>query len=84
MSEEEYEVLDELYFVTGYHELRDQLSYPDEQLCAVLHSLSDKGWIRILADPDEELPSGSVDWASGYRSYFYLASKAGLMAHNTK
>ncbi len=80
MDDEEFEVLDELYFVISYAELADRLDLSEEKLKNILIRLSSKEWIRIYEGPDRELDAFDLD--SNFRSYHYLASKKGLMAHN--
>lgn len=84
MSDEEFEVMDELYFVTSYDDLEENCDCEKEQLISVLSSLHEKGWIRVLSGMDEEISVEKVDLPVNYASYFYLASKKGLLAHNSK
>jgi len=82
MTDTEFDLLDELYFVINYAELQSQLGWPHEQMQQALQNLWQKGWLVCLHDPDNEVPPQEVNLGSHYRNYHYLASKAGLMAHN--
>ena len=82
MNEDEFEVLDELYFVTSHIDLEKILNWPDEKLTVTLESLLTKKWIRVLSDPEKEI-IGTIELRRQGKTYFYLASKKGLMAHNT-
>lgn len=82
MSDLEFEVLDELYFVTHFSELVVALGLEDGEIKPVLAKLLKKGWLRCFADPDVELDEKDIDIEVSFRSYYYLASKEGLMAHN--
>lgn len=81
MTDLEFDVLDELYFVQSFKEVSDAIDIPESELLPVLISLYDKGWIRVFVSPDEEVED-KVGIADNYVSYFYLASKQGLLAHN--
>lgn len=80
MDDAQFEVLDELYFVISYDELHSKLSLQDEELRDLLLELAAKEWIRVYESIDEELDNHDI--ATNFRSYFYLASKKGLQAHN--
>ena len=83
MTDYEYQILDELYFVVSYKELKSESGFQDEDLLAVLISLYEKNWIRVLKTPNDEI-TGSVNLSGEYVRYFYFASKEGLFAHNLK
>jgi len=42
-----------------------------------------KGWIKILKDSLNEVPEEDFDFEVLYKQYYYVASKTGLLAHNT-
>lgn len=83
MSDLEYDILDELYFVQSYHELSRKLLWEDEMLKATLSGLLKKGWIKCYSSPKDEIPENDLDFEIQYRNYFYIASKKGLLAHNS-
>ena len=82
MTSKQFELLDELYFVICYPDLKESLSWTDEELCAELTGLFSEGWLRAFKSPsdtkDYELISDEILMNS-----FLLASKAGLKAHNS-
>jgi len=82
MTDREFDVLDELYFVTPFHELREHVGLPEEELKEILIILSEKGWLKCFGNMDEELPLDDINLETEYKKYFYLASKEGLLAHN--
>ncbi|GAB3646864.1 hypothetical protein GCM10028791_07880 [Echinicola sediminis] len=82
MSEEEFELMDELYFVQSYVYLKETLSWEDEALLSTLQRLYSKELIKCLSGPDEEI-FGQVSIPEKGKNYYYLATKKGLMAHNT-
>ncbi|REE05729.1 hypothetical protein [Marinoscillum furvescens] len=83
MTDEQFDVLDELYFVMSHDELREATGLNDEKLIAVLAELYEAGWIKIMHTVDEELAPDQVDLKTNAATYYYLASKKGLLAHNS-
>lgn len=82
MSDLEFDILDELYFVTPYTELLKQTRIAEEVLFEGLQALFEKGWVKCFSSVSEELDSDQVDLPRHFRQYCYLASKEGLLAHN--
>lgn len=82
MTDLEFDVLDELYFVVPYHHLKEELDLDDNALKGVLESLLAKGWIKCFLTASEEAVKSEIDFDNKYKDYFYLASKQGLLAHN--
>ena len=81
MSDQEFDVLDELYFIISYERLKQSLGWEDKQLAHMLHALHEKGWIRCFDGPVHEVLDAPVDLENDYARYHYLASKSGLLAH---
>jgi len=82
MTDQEFDVLDELYFVQPYNYLLEELEIEDAELKSVLVQLVEKGWVKCFLSMQEEALSQELQLEEKYREYFYLASKEGLMAHN--
>ncbi len=80
----EYDVLDELYFVIPFRQLQDTLELKEDELRNVLQTLFRKGWAKCMDAEHQELASDEIDFPHRYREYLYLATKAGLMAHHGK
>jgi hypothetical protein len=83
MSDLEYDLLDELYFVKSYMNLKEALKWDDRMLRETIEKLLQKDWIRCYATPTEELFGDDIDLETQYQTYFYQASKPGLFAHNS-
>jgi predicted transcriptional regulator len=84
MSEHEFDILDELYFVVSYDDLKSTLSLTDSEICAALQSLIQKGYVKILyPDQDTEHEYNEANFGQQCQDYFYLATKAGLVVHNS-
>ncbi|HSJ67561.1 MAG TPA: hypothetical protein VK921_07795 [Anditalea sp.] len=82
MSEDEFDLIDELYFVQPYKFLQEELGWDDKKLLVILQELYDKGYIKCLIHPDKELFE-NIDIQGEGTQYYYLATKKGLMHHNT-
>jgi len=82
MSDLEYDVLDELYFLIHFKELLSVMGLDDTDLKHILAKLLRKGWLRCYTEPEIELIEKDIDLEIGFRNYYYLASKEGLKAHN--
>ncbi|WP_370087357.1 hypothetical protein [Ekhidna sp.] len=84
MTDEEFDIIDELYFVTAYKDLKEAIDLTDEELAKNLIGMAKKGWIRVYKNVDEESELDQLNMEKDYQSYFYLASKKGLFKHNTQ
>lgn len=84
MTDQEFDLLDELYFIKTFNELAQALGWPADQLKETLAALIDRGWVKATALQDGDVPpQHPIDRAElGHLHYYYLATKAGLMAHN--
>ncbi len=82
MNDDEYDVLDELYFVVSYEQLKEACALTNDQLVSTLETLYQRGWVRVLRSVDEDAAE-PLELAMKYEDYFYLASKKGLLAHNS-
>jgi hypothetical protein len=82
MSDQEFDLLDEVYFVTSYQDIQAELGWEDAEMKKTLLELYEKGWIKCFADASTELVDSEVDLEKQYQQYHYLASKKGLLAHN--
>ena len=84
MTDLEYDVLDELYFVVPFSHVRDTLELEEMELKRVLQDLLRRGWVKCFKDRTHELSTDEIDFATQFSNYFYLATKAGLLAHHGK
>lgn len=81
MNDNEFDLLDELYFVQPFSYLSKILGWDDQKILVTLQSLHSKGYIKCLFAPDDEV-FGEVDFEGEGKDLFYLATKKGLMDHN--
>ncbi|MEM6735912.1 MAG: hypothetical protein AAGC64_07775 [Bacteroidota bacterium] len=84
MTEIEYNILDQLYFVTSYQKLREELGYSHDQLKFNLREMIKNGLVRVYNEIDQELEQDKLDMQHSFQSYYYLASKKGLFEHNSR
>lgn len=82
MNDQEIDLLDELYFVQSYSEVKSALDWKDTHLQKHLFSLNQKEYIKILINQDEEY-DGDKDISSiPWNDLYFLATKKGLLEHN--
>ena len=82
MTDLEFDVLDELYFVISFDDLKHATELDTETLRKVLFGLLEKRWIKCFRNQSEDIDLESVNFEQNYKQYAYLATKEGLMAHN--
>lgn len=85
MTDPEYDLLDELYFVTSFRALLEKTGIPAPELENQLRNLLEQGLIRSFwPDPDTELAYEITSFGAIARDASFLASKEGLLQHNTR
>lgn len=85
VTDAEYDILDELYFVTSFRDLSHKTGLPASELAHHLRSLLEQGLVRSFwPDPDTELAYEESSFGAISQDSFYLASKEGLLQHNTR
>ena len=83
MTDLEFEILDELYFVQTFDALLDSININEDELKHSLSQLIKKGWVKCMNSLTEEVLADIPEFEDRYKNYFYLATKAGLLAHNS-
>jgi hypothetical protein len=83
MSEIEFLVLDELYLLISFEELLYSVDRTENELVETLNKLYMKKWIMCYDSLGEQLDDEKIDLNLTYGNYHYLATKAGLKAHNS-
>lgn len=84
MTDREFELMDELYFVQSFQELQEECDMDEQELKQLLKGLVSKGWVRWMTSRSDENPESQVFHESLLQEYYYLATKAGLLAHNSR
>ncbi|MEL6538438.1 MAG: hypothetical protein AAFQ98_23655 [Bacteroidota bacterium] len=82
MTDAEFDVLNVLYFVTPFQEVVAESGLSIESVRDTLGGLLNRGWVRCYEGPGKELMPDEVDFPEDFGRYHYLATKAGLLAHN--
>jgi hypothetical protein len=82
MTDAEFDLIDELYFVQPFEYIKESLKWEDELLLQTLQSLYAQGYVKCLETPDRER-FDEVDVLKDGKKLFFLATKKGLMAHNS-
>lgn len=82
MTDTEFDILDELYFLQSYGYLLSALHFNDSTLRKNLKSLIEKGWVKCYETPTDEISFEEGKFEKEYSKYYYLASKQGLLVHN--
>jgi len=82
MTDEEFDLIDQLYFVQSFPDLQQITGLSAEVLLELLQQIFEKGWLRPVALLDGDTPPDPIAIATEGTHYFYVASKDGLMAHN--
>ena len=83
LSEIEFEVLDELYFLVSFEELVNILGMDQIKLKQVLGKMVEKRWVKCYHGPEQDIDYHDVDFLNQFDKYHYLASKEGLFIHNS-
>jgi len=70
--------------VQRFEALIKEVEIDEKIMQKTLLDLFQKGWVKVMdMQTDEENLDADV-WTKNYSNYFYLATKKGLFAHNTK
>lgn len=79
------DILDELYFVTSFSDLAKNLNLPAETLGLELQKLLALEFVKCFyPDPDSEILPNPETFMKDCQHYFFLATKKGLLAHNSR
>ncbi len=85
VTDPEFNLLDELYFVTPFRTLLEKTGLPAAELREQLRELLEQGLVRSYwPDPDTELAYEPTSFGAIAGDASYLASKEGLLRHNTR
>ena len=82
MTDEEFELIDQLYFIQSFPDLLASTELKEPALLEQLNNLHKKGWLKTVALLDGDTPPNPIRILAEGTTYFYVASKEGLLAHN--
>lgn len=79
----EFEILDALYFTVSFKQLQKDVSTEERLLKDSIISLMEKGWVKCLdIASEDEVDINKVN--EGFNKFNFLATKEGLLAHNSR
>lgn len=82
MTDLVFNILDELYFICSFDDIIRQTQIENNVLKHELWLMIENGLVRTLEN-EEEINISLADFTSNFKKYHYIATKKGLMAHNT-
>lgn len=82
MSEQEFDLIDALYFICDLPALEQELGWHIDLIWQILEDCHSKGWVKIVALHDGKDVAQTINWKQKPNGYYFLASKEGLLAHN--
>ncbi len=84
MTDLEFDIIDELYFVNSFTDLREKLRLSEGELKFNLLNLVEREWVNYFAELDGLQNPSLADMSKSLTGLYFLASKQGLLAHNTR
>jgi len=82
MTDTEFEILDELYFVKTIKELSTILAIDHAIILKEVENLLEKKWVKVLDLSDNEIEVTKTEYLSNYNQFRFNITKTGLIAHN--
>jgi len=83
MNEQEIDLMDELYFVQSYDEVKNAIEWDDKMLQKHLLGLYENEYVKMLINHDEDYQGNTNDINSiPWKDLYFLATKKGLLEHN--
>jgi hypothetical protein len=82
MSDIEFDILDELYFVKSWAELAELFAAVEFDLKVEVWRMLEKNWIRMIDGEEKEITLQEHDFMTQYAKFRFIATKKGLLAHN--
>jgi hypothetical protein len=78
-----YDILEELYFIQTFDGIVEKLNLESNVLQRYLWKMYDLGLIKTMVNFDEEIEQNEEEFERNFKKYHYIASKKGLMWHNS-
>ncbi len=82
MTQEEDKILDNLYFISSFDELTEMIQMDEKEVKTVLKKMILKEWVAVYSDPAGDSLPGLKGFDKGFRNYFYLSTKIGMLVHH--
>ena len=82
----DYDILNALYFVEPFEKILEEVDAPDQIVADCLKQLISKRLVSAMKWDEEkrEYVRSFIYDSDNMNAYSYMATKEGLMAHNTK
>ena len=84
MTDIEFDILDELYFLISFEDLKKQTCLETNVLIDQLVIMFNKNWVQYYIEIDGEINPVLNNFAIEIQHCFLLATKKGLNNHNSK
>lgn len=84
MTDLEFDILDEIYFVESFANIQSKLNVDAHTLKKNLKKMIEKGWVKCFSNQYTEVIFDTHSFEEKYQIYHYLATKEGLLAHNSR
>jgi hypothetical protein len=82
MTDIEYDILDELYFIKTLAQLRNTFQDLGTDLVQELWKLIDKKWVKALDELENEMVLTKDEYLKNCENLRFNATKKGLLVHN--
>jgi hypothetical protein len=84
LTEAEFDLIDSLYFTLSFEQLQKDLDWEENVIRTELKKAMERGWVKALVKGTEEEIYDFSIIERNYTEYLYLATKKGLMVHNSR
>jgi hypothetical protein len=84
VTDEEFELLDSLYFISSFDAIKSELRWQELVLKERLIELIKKGWVKCLETSSDHEIEDMTKFDLNYKNWNYLVTKEGLFAHNSR
>jgi hypothetical protein len=86
LDDVEYEILNCLYFVEPFEKLLEELNFPSNIIADVLKTLIQKKLVVAMKwdEQTQDYKRSFIYDSDNMHAYSYLATKEGLLAHNSR
>jgi hypothetical protein len=84
LTNQEFELIDALYFTIPFDRLKVELDWEEHVLKEELLKLIQKGWVKCMEGNGDEEVENLQKIDSNYRNLSFLATKQGLLEHNSR
>ncbi|MDX2190947.1 MAG: transporter [Bacteroidota bacterium] len=83
MTEEEFVILEELYFVIKFTDLQLKSNLAPDNLIVILKQMIQKGWVNYFTEVEGVQNPELKSMEKELKNCYFLATKKGLFAHNS-